>query len=332
MNNSKIIDRIDSILNNIFEKNSISYEEAEFLIELDTNNEEHMNKLFYGANELRKYFCGEEFELCTIMNIKSGKCSEDCIYCAQSSHYSTSTSEYPLLKKEEIVKEALKNEILGIDRFSLVSSGKGINSKKELETLSNIYIYLKTNTNKIELCASHGIIDLNQAIQLKKVGVTTYHHNIETSKKYFPKLCTTHTYQDRIQTIKNCKKAGLRICSGCILGVGESRKDRLNIAFELKKLGVDSVPINILTPIKGTPLETKESLSSMEILKTIAIFRYILPNISIKYAGGRQQLKNFEKVGFTAGINSALTGDFLTTIGSSVEEDKKNIRVAGFNI
>ena len=124
----------------------------------------------------------------------------------------------------------------------------------------------------------------------------------------------------------------MRICSGCILGVGESRKDRLNIAFELKKLGVDSVPINILTPIKGTPLETKESLSSMEILKTIAIFRYILPNISIKYAGGRQQLKNFEKVGFTAGINSALTGDFLTTIGSSVEEDKKNIRVAGFNI
>lgn len=332
MSNLKIINKIESIINKVFEKEAISYEEAEFLIELDTENEENMNKLFHGANELRKRFCGDGFELCTIMNIKSGKCPEDCKYCAQSSHYSTSALEYSLLKTEEIVKEALKNENQGIDRFSLVSSGRGINSKKELESLSGIYRELKANTKKIALCASHGIISVIQATELKKAGVATYHHNIETSKEHFQKLCTTHTYEDRIQTIENCKEAGLRVCSGCILGVGENRKDRLSIAFELKKLGVNSVPINILTPIEGTPLGKTEPLSPMEILKTIAVFRYILPNIDIRYAGGRLQLEEFEKVGFRAGVNSALTGDFLTTVGSSVEEDKENIREAGFNI
>lgn len=321
---------IIKLKNKVLDGKEINYDEALSLISLDTNNKNILDILLKSANEIREAFMGRRVDLCTIMNAKSGKCSEDCKFCAQSSHYKTGVDEYSLLKYNEILRRAKEMESKGVHRFSLVTSGKGMTGK-EFNDILNIYEGLRENTN-LKLCASLGIIDYEQAKKLKLVGVTTYHHNVETSKDNFDNICTTHTYQDRIRTIKEAKRAGLDVCVGGIIGMNESKEQRLQMAFEIRELNVKSIPINILNPIKNTPMEDYDILEPMEILKTTAVFRFIIPNVYIRYAGGRLSLKEYDKIGFNGGVNSAIVGDYLTTVGNGIENDKKMIIEQGLEL
>lgn len=308
-------------------------EEISKTMALNLAKDANLDELLNAANEIRAKFCGDKFNLCSIINVKSGRCSQDCIYCAQSAHFSTGCDEYDIKQKDEVLKFAKQNESKNIHRFSLVASGRGLKAQsRDLAKYSEIYQTLKDETT-LYLCGSFGIMDESALTKLKNSGVKTYHHNLETSRRYYPKICTTHTYDERIETIKNAKRVGLDICSGGIFGLGESLEDRVDMAIELRNLGVSSVPINILTPIKGTPLENLKPLKPEEILRVIAIYRFILPNVYIRFAGGRQLLdKNSIKKALKGGINSLLSGDFLTTKGDITTNDKALAKEAGFDI
>ncbi len=298
------------------------------LINISSDDSDTLHVLFEEANLIRKTFVGHKADLCTIKNVKSGKCSEDCKFCAQSSHFTTEIESYNMLSYEEILDSAKEVEAFGGHRFSLVSSGRGP-TNLEMPVLCDIYSRLKKDTNLL-LCASHGLLTYEQACLLKESGVDRYHHNLEASQHYYESICSTHDYADRISTVENVVRAGLDICSGGILGIGETREDRVTLAFALRELDVQSIPINILTPIKGTPFQDIEKLPPMEILKTISIFKFINPTAHIRYAGGRMALEAYQALGFNAGISAALTGNYLTTSGSHIDADKTMLSDAGF--
>ncbi|WP_373897809.1 biotin synthase BioB [Haloimpatiens sp. FM7315] len=311
--------------NKINKGETINFEEALLL-----SNVENTEELLKAADQIRIKFNGKNVELCSIMNAKSGRCSEDCKYCAQSAHYCTNVEEYNLVDEKKALKLALENEHEGVNKFSLVTSGRGLMGD-DFEKILDIYKYLKKNV-KIKLCASLGIIDYSELSKLKKAGVLSYHHNLETSRDYYKKICTTHTYDERIETIINAKKAGLKICSGGIIGMGETMEDRIKLALELQNLEIESIPINVLNPIKGTPLENTPPLTQEEILKTIAIFRFINPKAYIRLAGGRNLLENFGESCFKAGVNATITGNYLTTSGNKISEDIQMIKNLGLEI
>lgn len=274
------------------------------------------------ADKKRQEYAGSNLELCSIMNAKSGLCGQDCRFCAQASRYSTGAPAYPLKKKEEMLKAARRAKEIGAQRFDIVTSGDTL-SKEELGRVCDAICEI-INKVKIKMCASLGSLDEKAFLLLKQAGLSRYHHNIETSPNHFPKIVTTHTFQDRVNTIKAAKKAGLEVCSGGIIGIGETLEDRIEMALCLKELNVDSVPINVLVPIKGTPLETQEVLSCAEAIRTIAIFRIILKDKLIKIAAGRESvLKDFQALAFMAGANGMLIGGYLTLKGREVNEDLK---------
>ncbi|WP_099190723.1 biotin synthase BioB [Tepidibacter mesophilus] len=322
---------IKQVTQKVLDGQEITYDEALKIINVDEENIEVLDLLFLGANEIRKKYVGNKVDLCTIMNAKSGRCSEDCKYCAQSVHYDTGVIEYNLLSYDEILERALEVQDSGAHRFSLVTSGRGISCEEEMDKLVDIYSRLKVDTS-LKLCASHGIVSFEQLLKLKEAGVSMYHHNVETSSDNYKNICTTHDYEERIETIKNAVKADIEVCCGGIFGMGESKADRLKMAFEIKSLGITSIPLNILMPMKGTPCEDLKVISPLEIIKSMALFRYIIPNSYIRYAGGRMALKDKQSLGFNAGVNAALVGNFLTTIGSNVENDKEMINKAGLEI
>ncbi|PAB57414.1 biotin synthase BioB [Anaeromicrobium sediminis] len=305
----------------------ITKEEALKLVNIQ--DEETCKVLFESANEIREKLVGDTVDLCTIMNVKSGKCSEDCRYCAQSSHYKTGVETYSLLDSDKIIERAKEMESEGVDRFSLVSSGRDI--KEDLDGLLEVYDKLVGSTD-LHICASHGLLKEEDAEKLKEKGVVRYHHNLETSRGFYKEICTTHTYEDRIETIKNVQKTGMEVCCGGIFGMGESQGDRIDMAFEIKDLGIKSVPINILNPIQGTPMEENDVLLPLEILKIIAVYRFILPDASIRFGGGRKALGEQDKDGFLSGINAALTGNYLTTTGKNVSEDVQMIKSVGLKL
>ncbi|WP_102401600.1 biotin synthase BioB [Haloimpatiens massiliensis] len=315
---------IKEMKDKIINGNELTFEE---ILEIYKNVE--VQELFNVANEIRKSFMGNSIDLCTIMNAKCGKCSEDCKYCAQSAHYNTNIETHGLVNKQEVLKLAKNNEEEGVHRFSLVTSGKGLNGK-EFEEILHIYAETKKNS-KLKLCASLGILSYEQLKKLKEAGVCRYHHNVETSKRYFGSICTTHSYEDRISTIKLAQKAGLEVCSGGIIGMGENLEDRISMAFQLKKLNIKSIPINILNPIKGTPLEKSQRLSEEEILKTIAIFRLINKDAYIRLGGGRCFLNNFAEKAFEVGANATITGNYLTTSGNNISQDIHMLIKKGFD-
>lgn len=319
---------LNDIRGKILKGGSITFEEAVALSRLKGHE---LFELLSCANNIREHFMGNKVDLCSILNVKSGKCSENCKYCAQSAHYFTGIDEYELMDEEAIIRKALEVQDTGAKRFSLVSSGRSL-SDKDFDIVIKIYKSLR-KVLKIDLCASHGIINYEQAVRLKDAGVSMYHHNLETSRSYFDNICTTHTYDERVGTIKAVQKAGMRVCCGGILSMGESMEQRIELAFAIRELGVDSVPINILNPIKGTPLENQSIDEPMELLKTIALFRLILPNVYLRFAGGRAQgLRDLQPLGYMAGINSSLVGNYLTTIGKNVEEDLQIIKDMGLEI
>lgn len=318
---------IEETTKNIISGNEISKETALKLININDDDSDLLNVLLESADKIREHYCGDTVELCSIINAKSGLCSEDCKFCSQSAHHNTSCDQYGLLEYKKIYDRAKEMEDKGVHKFSLVTSGYGISDERELTELCDTYHQLHEET-KISLCASHGIIDEAQAKALKDSGVKTYHHNIETCKSYYDKICTSHTYEKRVETIKAAKKAGLSVCCGGIIGLGESLEDRIDLALEVKALDIDSVPINVLMPIEGTPLQNVETLKPMEILKTLAVFRFILPKAKIRYGGGRMLLGDYQELGLKAGVNALLTGNYLTTVGNDTESDIKMIKNA----
>lgn len=321
---------IHQLKGQVLEGYSVTREDAARLLTLSIENEDDLQELLKAANEIREKFCGNFFNLCTILNAKSGRCSENCKYCAQSAHFKTASEIYALVSKEIALEAAKEVEEEGAHRFSLVTSGRGLNGgEKELNELEKIYNHLKENTT-LDLCASHGICSKEALQTLKDAGVKTYHHNLESSRRFYGNICTSHSFQDRVNTVKYAHEVGLQVCSGGIFGLGETEEDRIDMAFDLRDLGVHSVPINILTPIPGTPLENNEAVDPRELLKDVAIFRFILPKVSIRYAGGRVKLGEYAKLGFEGGVNSALTGNFLTTTGNTIASDKRMIKDLGY--
>ena len=312
---------IKSIEEKVLGGQVISYDETMKLA--DIKGKEDIEELCKSANKVRQYFCSTEVDLCTIMNAKSGRCTEDCKFCAQSAHYKTNVKEYELVSKEAALKLAKENENEGVNRFSLVTSGRG-QTGSDFEKILDIYEELKKKI-KLDLCASLGILSYDKLVKLRTKGITMYHHNLETSREYYKNICSTHSYDERLNTINSAKRAGMVICSGGIIGLGESMVDRINLAFQLRDLGVKSIPVNVLNPIKGTPLENAESLSQDEILKTIAIIRFVNPKAYIRLAGGRNRIDEFGKNCFNAGANATITGNYLTTSGNKIKDDRKMV-------
>ncbi|WP_252231124.1 MULTISPECIES: biotin synthase BioB [unclassified Clostridium] len=315
---------VDKFKEKILSGELISKKEAMIL------SKENIDELASAANDIRMSLCGKEFNLCTIINGKSGRCGENCKYCAQSVYFKTDIEEYNLLDSESIITSAISNYNSGVHRFSVVTSGKKL-TNKEVHTVCKTYSELKDKCD-IKLCASHGLLNYEELVKLKESGVIRYHNNLETSRNFFSNICTTHTFDEKTHTIKNALKAGLQVCSGGIIGLGETMEDRIDMAFTLRELNVDSIPINILNPIKGTALENQEKLSYDEITKTFALFRFILPKKQIRIAGGRALLNDKGERLMKSGVNAAISGDMLTTSGIKTFDDIKMIKELGFEV
>lgn len=271
------------------------------------------------ANEIREYFCADTGTLCTIINGKSGNCSENCKFCAQSAHHKTGAEVYGFLDEETLIDGCRKSFENGVERFSIVTAGRRLQGQDFDKACS---AFRKMHEKyPIELCASFGLLEYEDFLRLKEVGVIRIHANIETSREFFGNICTSHSFEDKIKCIKAAKKAGMEVCSGGIIGLGESREDRISMAFTLSELDVDSIPINILMPIKGTRLEGNEGLKKEDILRTFAIFRFINPEKEIRFAAGRGVFEDKGRRAFLGGANATITGDMLTTTGTSVKDD-----------
>ncbi len=302
-----------------------SREEAEWLAEYPD-----LDKLCDAANEISRRWQGSNVDSCSIVNARSGRCGEDCKWCAQASRHNTGCETYNFLDAEEVMRAASANEEAGIRRFSLVTSGRTV-AKSDLEKFCEVIRQLSADTD-LYLCASMGLLGEEEMKMLKDAGVKRYHCNMETSSKFFKTLCTTHTPEDKKRTIAAARKCGLEVCSGGIIGMGESLADRLDFAFELRELDVDSVPINILNPIKGTPLQDTPLISEEEIIRTVALFRFILPCKSLRFAGGRMRLSHESMLRImTGGMNGVLMGDMLTTVSNTIADDRVLFREAGMN-
>lgn len=297
-------------------------EDLSFFVDCD------LDALCKGADKIRSYFVGDKVDLCSIINGRSGRCPEDCKYCAQSAHYHTDCETYDFLPKEQIIAACRLNEREGVDRFSIVTSGKAL-SGEEFEKAIEAYEAMKSECN-IELCASMGFLTREQLHRLHEAGVSSYHHNIETSKRNFPNICTTHTYEQKLATLKMVKEEGMYVCSGGIIGMGETWDDRIDMAVSLSECGVDSIPINALMPIKGTPLENLERITEKDILRTVALFRYINPTADIRLGAGRALLTNDGETAFVSGASATITGNMLTTAAcATIRSDKQMLEKLG---
>ena len=287
-----------------------------------------LKELCEGADKIREHFIGDKVDLCSIINGRSGRCPEDCKYCAQSAHHKTECEVYDFLAEEKILDACKLNESEGVHRFSIVTAGRALTGEEFAKAIS-AYKRMKEEC-KIDLCASMGFLSRQQLHELHEAGVTSYHHNIETSRRNFPNICTTHTYDMKIETLKMVKEEGLDVCSGGIIGMGETWEDRLDMAVSLSEIPADSIPINALMPIKGTPLEGLERISEDDILRTVAFFRYINPTAEIRLAAGRALLTNDGELAFKSGASATITGDMLTTVAcATIRSDKEMLKNMG---
>lgn len=279
-----------------------------------------LSELAATADRARRESTDGKMQICSIINAKSGRCGENCKFCAQSAGHGADVEEYPLKTREELIDGARRARDMGSDHFGIVTSGRGL-SGKDIEIIAGVVSEI-VNEIKIDVCASLGCLPRNQLELLKQSGLSRYNHNIETSRRFFPHVVSSHSFEDRISTVKAAKEAGLSVCCGGIIGMGETREDRVSMALTLKELDVDSVPINILIPIPGTPMGDLKPMDVSEALKTVAIFRIIMPDKTIKLAAGREKiLRDFQGMAFMAGANGMLVGGYLTQKGRSVEDD-----------
>ncbi len=306
---------IKALYNRVIGGYLITREEALFLYKED------LEDLTRYADMIRDHFCGNQFDMCTIINGKSGLCSENCKFCAQSSHYNTGSKVYSLLSEEEILADAKKNADQGVMRYSIVTAGRSL-SDGEVDRMCQIIRRIKEEVH-ISVCVSFGLLKEDQFRRLKEAGAERVHNNLEASENFFPSVCTSHSFSDKVQAIRAAQAAGLDVCSGGIMGLGEGIEDRIDMALSLRDLGIDSIPVNMLNPIPGTPMEKYESLDEKEMQRIIAVYRFILPKAFIRLAGGRGLMSDKGKACFMSGANAAISGDMLTTAGITVDKDKK---------
>lgn len=302
----------------------ISREEAGLLMEAD------LTELSEAADRIRLHFCGNVCDVCSVAAVKVGQCSEDCLYCAQSTRAKDKVPAECVLGEKVLTDIAVQDKSRGSYRYGLVSVGRRL-SKKEVElAVSNVADIRKTAD--IHVCASLGMLDKEDFMKLHGAGMTMVHNNMETSDEFFKTLCTTHTSDDKRKSIRAAKAAGMKVCSGGLIGLGETLSDRIDLAFSLRELDVDSVPINMLNPIPGTYFEHQEPMKEDEFLRTVAIFRFVLPDTFIRLAAGRAFLPDNGKAALRAGANAVISGDFLTTTGITFETDLQMIREQGYEV
>ncbi len=322
-------ERMDGELKKLQEKavtkKSINADDA---LRLYAFGKEHPFMLMAYASGIKDHFKENRVSLCCIVNAKSGLCPENCRFCAQSAHHHTNAEVYPLISAKEMIEKAHEAKQAGGHFFGIVTSGTEISSREEWDEIEEAVGGI--NGLGIKPCGSLGMLDTERARRLKQAGLHRYHHNLETARSFFPHICSTHAYEEDIETIKAAKEAGLSTCSGGIIGLGETMEQRIELAFTLKDLGVDSVPINILNPIEGTPLANMPPLSPIEILLTVALYRFILPDKDIKLCGGKERnLRQLLPLALVAGCNSLMTGNYLTTLGRDAALDIEMIRDLG---
>ena len=297
-------------------------------LELAAARPEDTPDLIACAGKIRQHFKQQQVFTCAITNAKSGKCPEDCAFCAQSVHHHTRAETYDLLSADALEATGLKMAESGASNYSIVTSGTSL-TEADIETVCRVARGLKQKT-ALTLCASVGLLRLDAARKLRAAGISRYHHNLETARSHFDAICTTHDYDDDVRTVQVAKQAGMVVCSGGIFGMGESWAQRVELGFTLKTLDVDSVPINFLNPISGTRLENRPLLPAMEALKVIALYRFIHPKKDITICGGREStLKDFQSWVFAAGANGLMVGNYLTTKGRRLEADFEMIDALG---
>jgi biotin synthase len=288
------------------------------------------DELLYGANLLRQHFWGNRVDLCSLINAKSGNCAEDCAFCAQSAHRRTKAKSYPLVGMSAIQRAYMRAQKIGATRFDIVTSGNDLDPEEFEFVVKAISQLRKLKKAKIPLCASIGRLSLEQAKRLKDAGLARCHHNIETSRRFFPQICTTHSFDERLETARNIKAAGLELCCGGVIGMGETWEDRVDMALTGRELGADAAPLNFLIPVKGTRLESQEAMTPREILKTIALFRYALPDKDVRLCGGRERnLRDMQSWIFQAGANAMMIGGYLTQRGRRSEDDIQMLKDLG---
>ncbi|MDE6526945.1 MAG: biotin synthase BioB [Muribaculaceae bacterium] len=295
----------------------------------DIDSPEGKEALIEGAAEITLKYCPRKFDSCSIVNARSGRCSENCKWCAQSAHFKTACSAYELVDHDEARRVARYNAERGVGRFSLVASGKAAKGKA-LDHFCRILREVR-DEDHINTCASLGLLNEEELQQLWEAGARRYHCNLETAPSYFPSLCSTHTQAEKLATIAAARKVGFKICSGGIIGMGESRRQRMELAITLRQVEPVSIPINVLSPIPGTPLEHTEPISEDEIILTVALFRFAHPSTELRFAGGRARMSRASQLkALRTGINGGVVGDLLTTIGSTIAEDAALVKEAGY--
>ena len=294
--------------------------------------EEPLSELCLAADEIRRYFCGNSFDICAVVSAKGGICSEDCRFCSQSAHNPSclSVPQFPLLSTEKLVEGARQKEKKNVMAYGVVASGRVL-SAEDTECLCDSLRQIKKETT-IRLCGSLGLLDDEQLKKLKAAGLQMLHNNLESSETYFRRMCTTHTYEEKKRTIRAAKAAGLSVCSGALFGIGETMEDRIELALEERELGAASIPVNMLDPVKGTPMEDQPILSVDEMRRIVALFRFALPDAYIRLAAGREYLEDKGRSCFLSGANAVISGDFLTTLGISIDSDLKMLRELGYEV
>ena len=316
---------VENLKSKVLARGEVTREEALGLVDAP------LETLTQAADALREHFCGNRFDLCTIVNGKCGKCSEDCKYCAQSAHYHTNLEEsYPLLSTEELVKGAAENKRQGVLRYSIVTSGRKL-SDQEVDQVCESIRAIREQVG-IEVCVSFGLLGEDAFRKLKEAGASRVHCNLESSRRYFPQVCTTHTYDEKIETMKAAQRVGLSVCSGGIIGLGETMADRIDMVLTARELGVKSVPVNLLNPIPGTPYEHNPILTENELRRVVSIFRFLIPDGNIRLAGGRGLLEDKGARCFRSGSNAAISGDMLTTSGITVLRDQEMLKGLGYQV
>lgn len=322
-------DKIKQIADQSLQNESISRDDALFLMRI---NGDEVYDLFYWANQIRLKYFGHSVKACSIVSAKQGRCTEDCSFCSQSSRYHTGIEEFPLIDTNRILDVAKCAEQAGSISLGIVTSGYSISNSNDLNNICKAINAIAKNTH-VQPHGSFGILTKEMAESLVKSGLKRINHNLETSESFFPNICSTHTFTDRVNTICVAKEVGLEICSGAIFGIGEEMEDRIDLAFTLKNLDVDVVPLNFLHPVSGTPLESSIPLPPMEALRIISVFRFVLPDKEIKIAGGREKnLRDLQSWIFYAGANSTMIGNYLTTKGRKAEDDLEMIKDLGLEL
>ena len=315
---------LEELKSKVLAKDELTKEEAMSLLDID------LEELSEAANEIRKAFCGDSFDMCAVMNVKGGRCSENCRFCSQSSCSSAQVPTFTVRDDEYVLSDALKHTGIGISHYCQVASGRKMSSDGIKQICNNTYAIVK-NTD-LSPCVSLGLLNKDDLIALKKSGVRRIHNNLETSERYFPKVCTSHTYHEKMQVMRLAHEVGLELCSGGIFGIGETWEDRIDMALTLREFHPESVPINLLNPVKGTPMGDNQTLKEPEVRRIIAIYRFILPWAFIRLAAGRDYLDDTGIRIFHSGCNATITGDMVTVKGISIKEDLNNIEKLGYRL